>query len=82
MKILKFFFPLSVMAKEKNKSTLWLTILLYAALILIYFFAAAFVGVLSGDLVAWLLGLLGIFVGMYCTIGIVLSILSYHGIIK
>jgi len=82
MKVLKFIFPLSFMAKPKHTNTLLLTILLYAAMILLYFLSAALLGVLLGDVVAWLLGLFGTMVGLYITIGIVLTVLCYCGIIE
>lgn len=80
--IVKNGFPLSFMTKQKNTHTLILTVLLYAAIILLYFLASALLGVLFGDVIAWLLGLFGIIVGLYSTVGIVLSVLCYCGITK
>ena len=80
--VVESIFPLSYMVKEKNTNTLVLTILLYAAVILVYFLASALLGLLLGDIIAWLLGLFGTVVGLYSTVGIVLSLLCYWGITK
>ena len=82
MKTVKRFFPISFIVKEKNTNILVRSILLYAAFILAYFLVSGLLGFLLGNLIAWLLGLLGTAVGLYCTAGIVLGVLRYCGIIK
>ena len=80
--IIKNVFRLSFMTKAKNTNTLILTILLYVAVILLYFLSAALLGLLLGDVIAWLSGLFGTIVGLYSTCGIVLSVLCYVGVME
>ena len=82
MKILRFIFPLSLVTREKNSNSLVGSILLYVTVILGYFLFAGLLGFLLGSVVAWLLGLFGTLVGLYCTFGIVLSVLMFCGILK
>ena len=82
MRVLEFLFPMSFIAKEKNNNALAVSILLYAAVILSYFLGSGLLGYWLGNVIAWLLGLFGTVVGLYCTGGIVLSVLRYCGIIK
>lgn len=82
MGTLKSLFPISFVAKEKNANSLGRSILLYAVIIIAYFIASGVLGFLFGDVIAWLMGLIGTLVGLYSTCGIVLSILCYCGIAK
>ena len=82
MKILRYIFPLSFITKEKNSNMLVVSILLYAAVILSYFLCSGLLGFLLGDVIAWLLGLFGTVVGLYCTCGMVTSVLLFCGILK
>ena len=82
MKILKYVFPISFMTKEKNSNSLVISILLYAAVILSYFLCSGLLGFWLGNVIAWLLGLFGTVVGLYCTGGIVLNVLLFCGILK
>lgn len=75
-------FPISFMAKEKNANSLVRSILLYVAVIVAYFIASGVLGFLFGNMIAWLMGLLGTLVGLYSTCGIVLSVLQFCGILK
>ena len=79
MKIIRKFFPLSFKTKENHAGSLINCILWYAGVILLYFAGSALLGWWLGNVVAWLLGIFGIFVGTYNTGGIVLSVLCYWG---
>lgn len=82
MNLLKKIFPMSFMSREKNTNSLVLSILLHAAVIVAYFIGSGVLGYLLGTLAAWLLGLFGTLVGLYCAGGVVMSVLCYCGILK
>ena len=82
MKVLNKLFPLSLIAKTGRSNSLAFSILAYVAVTLVYFLVASVTGMELGRVAEWLLGLLGIFVGLYCTAGVVVAVLRYCGIIK
>lgn len=82
MDIVKKLFPLSFRPNPEDSNTLAGSIVLYVVIIVAYFLVSAVLGYLLGTLAAWLLGLLGITVGLYCTGGVVICVLRYSGILK
>ena len=87
MEFLKKLYPLRAKAQEKN--TLIRAIIIYAvgivAVMVIGFIIGLIAGLLLGEL-AWnvtgVVGLIGTVVEIYCTGGIVVSILSFLNVIK
>lgn len=82
MTILATLFPFSFLTRKKSTGSLVISILIYAAMILTYFLLSFLLGFFLSDLISWLLGLLGSLVGLYCTVGIILSVLRFCGIVK
>ena len=82
MDILKKIFPFSFLSRKHDSNALVRSILLYTAVLVVYFLASAVLGYVLGRLVSWLLGLVGTLVGLYGTGGVVLSVLRYCGILQ
>lgn len=82
MTIIAVLFPFSFLTRKKSTGSLVTSILIYAAIILAYFLLSFILGYFLNDLLSWLLGLLGSLVGLYCTGGIILSVLLFCGVLK
>lgn len=79
MDTLKKLFPLSF-GNKKDIGALIINILIHLVADLV---AGLVIGLLSGlPLIGWLFGLVGSLIGLYFTVGIILSILDYLKILK
>jgi hypothetical protein len=79
MDTLKKLFPLSF-GNKKDIGALIINILIHLVADIV---AGLVIGLLSGlPLIGWLFGLVGSLVGLYFTVGIILSILNYLKILK
>ena len=82
MKLIKTLFPLSFGAK--NLISMIIKLVIYLLLPSILGFCAWLLSKLPvvGGIFAWIFGILGGIVGIYCIVGIVLLILAFIGLIK
>ncbi len=79
MNTLKKLFPYSFKAK-KDIGALIVNIIIYLVFDII---AGVVIGLLSGlPLIGWAFGLVGSVLGLYVTVGLILSILDYFKVIK
>lgn len=79
MDILKKIFPYSFKAK-KDIGALIVNIIIYLVFDVV---AGVIIGLLSGlPLIGWAFGLVGSLLGLYVTVGLILSILDYFKVIK
>jgi CHASE2 domain-containing sensor protein len=82
MDILKKFFPIAFQTVQKDTNSLVKAIVIHAVVLVAYSVLTAILGWFLPEFISWLLGLLGSVIGLYCTGGIVLSVLRYCNVLK
>ena len=76
LNVAKCLFPLSFLTKRNRKPSLVTGILIYTGILLLY----VVLSIVLGHNTPWLTAILGIFLGLYGTCGILVAVLLYFGI--
>ena len=84
MDMLKKYFPFSAKVKEKDVTALVVSIIIYVVASAVVGLVLGFVGSALSfiPLVKWLFDTIGWLFGLYCTVGIVISVLNFFNILK
>lgn len=85
MDMLKKFFPFSFNVKEKDVTSLIVSIIIYLVAGLVVGIVLGLIGGILGgilSLLGWIFGIANTAVGLYCLLGIVISVLNFLNVLK
>jgi hypothetical protein len=85
MDMLKKFFPFSFNVKEKDITNLVVSIIIYVVAGVVVGLILGLIGSILGNLfflLGWIVGIPNTLFGLYCLLGIVISVLNFFNILK